>query len=1140
MGVKNLSIISLIFIFTLLVYLSLNTNFFTGKTILGGVCGDNQCNKDETYNTCPQDCEGIPSNSLIPQNKNCLCVYNLNSSLSQEICEYYASKRYEYSVLYYESPQEVQLLGLSIPDEGFSLEDRKEDMDSTNFDLYVRNPIIQWVKNHPELNITHLAVAKDIPIRIDRIAGDMFSGHSAVHRLALTKTPETTLHNAPKWFNGKIEHFNPLNYSERLSFAVSYLTGYTLEDVKKMIDKSTSPQENYHSLKWVIDKDTDYLQGSLTNMPPNIICGTKYTYNSHSFTMLPTHQTNNCEENQAYAIQPENIGTLRFISDTTYTYELPNSIKLTKDNSNGRDYILTVEIQTGTKISKGTQYTNNGETFTTIFGTNSWRNFSPEMKWVFNNKNNQPPGENGILTKINETGEGPNEIPFLFFVEADSEIDLKNLEFVGFTVPSSFLEVTRNILITSGIKQENIILDQWNVRPLTTNGPVIAYAGPGKYHRGYQGGRWVTYPGNFDFQSVSNKAIMTGWESFFATTFTGGPEHPVGMGWAHHGKVADATSPIGFNGTNYSKSFAGGMGTVNEPVTNGLSFFTKWMNAYANGMTLAESSMSSWKLIGKGSGKMGLTVGDPLMRISNGELGIMLGQPCTQDSECLASKCSEDRNGTKRCHTPNNKCIIGKFIWKSNDDINPNSETEFAFESENGESYCTDQKQKRTCDNGSWTIPQNCPTNTTCIGDGICALNDGENCSIDSDCVSNNCDLDLLSIKRCHEFQQKCIHNKTGKETENGLVYCINPNNKKVCNNGNWGNAQENTTCSNDYLTHRFNFEAQKKYHISLPLQSNSNLVKDLFTNLPIGSTIYTWNNELQKWEHYSSNFREGWPKTMEINPREGFGVVTPIETSIVLRGTEVPTMPIKLNGKISLFGMPTCSQCYTANKILEEINSFDNNCIKLYKWDFQNQTFMDNNITDFKITNYEAYMISCNESINLNWTPNCKDCLEKEGIKNLNSGGRSSGNNLLNEDLNSLRESGGKSEDPRNIITNTTITSNGELDEEYSNQKRRFLFFPILDIKFLIVLFIFILFIGGGILFFLIKKKVTRRNSLILNKIKIHIHNGRKDLNNGNLILARENYRIASELYNQNFLNNKAIYKDLMNFYNNIINLKN
>ena len=184
--------------------------------------------------------------------------------------------------------------------------------------------------------------------------------------------------------------------------------------------------------------------------------------------------------------------------------------------------------------------------------------------------------------------------------------------------------------------------------------------------------------------------------------------------------------------------------------------------------------------------------------------------------------------------------------------------------------------------------------------------------------------------------------------------------------------------------------------------------------------------------------------------------------------------------------------------------------------------------------------MISCNESINLNWTPNCKDCLEKEGIKNLNSGGRSSGNNLLNEDLNSLRESGGKSEDPRNIITNTTITSNGELDEEYSNQKRRFLFFPILDIKFLIVLFIFILFIGGGILFFLIKKKVTRRNSLILNKIKIHIHNGRKDLNNGNLILARENYRIASELYNQNFLNNKAIYKDLMNFYNNIINLKN
>jgi len=133
------------------------------------ICNNNSiCDPGENAQNCPEDCF-----LQVPQNKNCLCIYNTNSDISREICEYYNKTRYDYSLEHYSQPQEIKLLGLDVPfvlftdntglPEGIT---RYETIVEEDFNTAVLQPLLQEIADHPGWDITHVAVAKDLPIRV--------------------------------------------------------------------------------------------------------------------------------------------------------------------------------------------------------------------------------------------------------------------------------------------------------------------------------------------------------------------------------------------------------------------------------------------------------------------------------------------------------------------------------------------------------------------------------------------------------------------------------------------------------------------------------------------------------------------------------------------------------------------------------------------------------------------------------------------------------------------------------------------------------------------------------------------------------------------------------------------------------------
>ncbi|MFH1641461.1 MAG: hypothetical protein ABIC04_01020, partial [Nanoarchaeota archaeon] len=67
---------------------------------------------------------------------------------------------------------------------------------------------------------------------------------------------------------------------------------------------------------------------------------------------------------------------------------------------------------------------------------------------------------------------------------------------------------------------------------------------------------------------------------------------------------------------------------------------------------------------------------------------------------------------------------------------------------------------------------------------------DGSTCSNDGNCLSGNCDADLLGIKRCHANANFCVQDYTGKETLNNNYECSDSTNRRYCSNGIWGAAE--------------------------------------------------------------------------------------------------------------------------------------------------------------------------------------------------------------------------------------------------------------------------------------------------------------------------------------------------------------
>jgi hypothetical protein len=73
-------------------------------------------------------------------------------------------------------------------------------------------------------------------------------------------------------------------------------------------------------------------------------------------------------------------------------------------------------------------------------------------------------------------------------------------------------------------------------------------------------------------------------------------------------------------------------------------------------------------------------------------------------------------------------------------------------------------------------------------------LSNGEICSVDGDCSSNNCDEDLVGTNRCHATATSCVQGSSGDETPNGESFCKNQYQYLSCSSGTWSSLQSVST----------------------------------------------------------------------------------------------------------------------------------------------------------------------------------------------------------------------------------------------------------------------------------------------------------------------------------------------------------
>jgi len=814
--------------------------------------------------------------NFVPQNENALCIYNSNSQLSTDICNYYLEKR-----------PGVSLLGLDIPNNSFSNPATKQDMGRANFETYINGPLKSWINNNPDKFITHLAVAKDVPYKVDH--------RSAAGYLATDgKTINSTLRNTYFYTdNYDLKHFDPREHSN-VKFAISFLQGYNLEDIKAMLDKSMMPASAVENQKWVVDADTDSVLITFDG-PANLICGETYLIEGKEYKNAPFQGGT---DYSCGSIIPGGWGGgfPYFIpgasneyfqsTDLNYNQALPSSGTLVRKNAilGTEDIILVLNIiKNNETFYKDGVYTNGVNDFSVL---NNLVLQNSSLSTIFSRLGVHSSSLIGSLTSsgtlLKKSGQGPEMINYSSYFKINNNLTYTSYAEKRWSIADNEPGIFRNLLINSKVNDSNIFLETSNFK-YNLSGDVIYYYGSGSYHRGYPWrsnlgcnygyGCWITTPGLFDF-NVSNRAIMSSMESWNAENFFGNSNH-TGMTGASpgQGKIIDSFAPNAFGGTNYSRSFSGALGYVDEPYANPLSH--NWAYLYSSGLTLGEVYLAgnpylydTNPVLSQGAPIACLTgviaVGDPLMRLSDEPITKKgVGASCLLDSECLAGKCVADLNGDKFCFNSfGEKCLLsicGKsnatgFTFSSKcSDFNYYSEysgiKDKIFTIDKGNSKCLDYSTIAFCDGSNWIYSLcdsgSCGSSNEIYSNNSCNSKSliGRSCQDDNFCASYSagylsyCDLDLQGINRCHFDKNACIVDSTGETIPAGHSYCLDSKRKISCENATW---KEISICEDDCSEGFCTFNNSEEFvfeellpgetaYYSIPLIPEKNTINSFF-----------------------------------------------------------------------------------------------------------------------------------------------------------------------------------------------------------------------------------------------------------------------------------------------------------------------
>lgn len=177
--------------------------------------------------TTPIPGVGVAPSSAAPATKKVLVIVNRNDPAGIEIAKYYAEKRKISTANIF--PVDISSI---------------EECSTSEFDVSVKLPLLDYLRKHTE--IEYVVMTKGVPIRLGSgigystdgvIAGMFLTGVKPIPELldAKANDDDDMITDARNPYLGAIEHFSRVKYNMVL---VTRLDGYTVGDVKKMIDNS--------------------------------------------------------------------------------------------------------------------------------------------------------------------------------------------------------------------------------------------------------------------------------------------------------------------------------------------------------------------------------------------------------------------------------------------------------------------------------------------------------------------------------------------------------------------------------------------------------------------------------------------------------------------------------------------------------------------------------------------------------------------------------------------------------------------------------------------------------------------------------------------------------------------------------------